>query len=87
MTDSNCTHMDQIKEVTPSADGCEECLKTGDEWVNLRLCMFCGKVGCCDNSINKHATKHWNESAHAIIKSHQPGESWMWCYADEMGLD
>ena len=87
MTTDNCTHMDQIQDVTPSADGCEECLKTGDPWVSLRLCLSCGKVGCCDNSIKTHATKHWKESAHAIIKSHQPGETWMWCYADEMGME
>ena len=79
--------MDQIKDVTPSADGCEECLKTGDEWLHLRLCLFCGKVGCCDDSINTHATKHWNETAHAIIKSLEPGEYWMWCYADEIGME
>ena len=87
MTTDNCTHLDQIKDVTPSADGCEECLKIGDEWVHLRLCLSCGKVGCCDSSINTHATKHWQEVAHPIIRSHQPGETWMWCYADELGME
>jgi len=87
MTTDNCTHLDQIKDVTPSADGCEECLKIGDEWVNLRLCLSCGKVGCCDSSINTHATKHWQEVAHPIIKSHMPGETWMYCYPDDLGME
>ena len=78
-----CEHVAQIQEVTPSADGCEDCLPLGDDWVHLRLCMICGHVGCCDNSKNTHATKHWGSSRHPIIKSHEPGEDWMWCYADE----
>ncbi len=81
-----CTHLDQIQEVTPSAEGCEECLRIGDTWVNLRLCLTCGKVGCCDNSKNKHATKHFDASGHPIIQSFQPGESWRWCYVDRTEL-
>lgn len=56
---ASCTHLDQIKEVTPSADGCEACLQMGDAWVHLRLCETCGHVGYCDSSENKHATKHF----------------------------
>jgi uncharacterized UBP type Zn finger protein len=82
-----CTHLDQVKEVTPSANGCEDCLRTGGVWVHLRLCMTCGHVGCCDSSPNKHATKHFHTSAHPIIKSFQPGEEWGWCYVDEVMFD
>ena len=82
-----CTHLDQIKPVTPSADGCEDCLKIGDTWVHLRLCMTCGHVGCCDSSKNKHATKHFQATNHPIIKSFQPGEAWGWCYIDEEMFD
>ncbi len=78
-----CTHLDQIQDVSPSAQGCEECLKLGDEWVHLRICRICGKVGCCDNSKNKHATRHFHETGHAIIQSFEPGEDWMWCYLDK----
>jgi uncharacterized UBP type Zn finger protein len=78
----DCAHRDQIREVTPSALGCEECLRMGDTWVHLRICMICGHVGCCDNSKNKHATKHFRETGHPIIQSFQPGEDWMWCYID-----
>ena len=47
---TTCTHLAQIRDVTPSANGCEECLKTGDTWVHLRICRICGHVGCCDSS-------------------------------------
>ncbi len=77
-----CEHLVQIRKVTPSAQGCEECLAIGDRWVHLRLCMICGHVGCCDNSKNKHATKHFHTTGHPIIKSFEPGEDWMWCFVD-----
>jgi uncharacterized UBP type Zn finger protein len=86
-TSELCSHLDQIKDVVPSADGCEDCLKTGDSWVHLRLCLTCGHVGCCDQSKNKHATKHFHTTHHPIIKSIEPGEDWMWCYVDEVGLE
>lgn len=47
-----CTHLDEIKDVTPSAEGCEECLQMGDTWVHLRECLICGHVGCCDMSVS-----------------------------------
>ena len=79
-----CTHLDQIHDVSPvTPDGCEECLASGDEWVHLRLCLTCGHVGCCDSSKNRHATKHFEETGHAIMRSFQPGEDWMWCYVDQ----
>jgi uncharacterized UBP type Zn finger protein len=79
-----CTHLDQIKNPRPHSKGCEECLKTGDSWIHLRLCESCGHVGCCDSSKNKHATKHYRASHHPIIKSFQPGENWMFCYLDDV---
>jgi len=79
-----CTHLDQIREVTPSAPGCEECLQTGDTWVELRLCRSCGHVGCCDSSKNKHATKHFQATRHPIIMSFEPGENWSYCYIDQV---
>jgi len=68
--------------VTPSAHGCEECLAQGDRWVHLRLCMTCGHVGCCDDSPNRHATRHFHATKHPVIKSFEPGEDWAWCYVD-----
>jgi uncharacterized UBP type Zn finger protein len=81
-----CQHTDQIQHVTPSAQGCEDCLKTGSRWVHLRICLTCGHVGCCDSSPNQHATKHYHQTGHPIIQSFQPGERWRWCYVDRVML-
>lgn len=81
--EDTCSHMALAQDVEPSADGCEDCLKTGDKWVHLRICLVCGHVGCCDNSKNKHATKHFHETGHPIIRSFEPGENWRWCYEDQ----
>jgi hypothetical protein len=82
-----CTHTDTIRDVTPSALGCEECLKIGSEWLHLRLCRICGHVGCCDDSPNRHATKHFHATRHPIIEGYDPPEGWGWCYVDEVMLD
>ena len=81
-----CTHTDQIRDVKPSAHGCEDCLKIGERWVHLRLCLSCGHVGCCDSSPNKHARAHSTTAKHPIVQSFEPGEDWRWCYADETYL-
>jgi uncharacterized UBP type Zn finger protein len=83
----SCTHLDTIRPVTPSADGCEECLQSGSWWVHLRLCLECGHVGCCDSSPNKHASKHSHATGHPLVRSFEPGESWIWCYVDEVALE
>ena len=80
----SCSHLSQIAAVTPSADGCEDCLKIGGRWVHLRLCESCGHVGCCDNSPNRHATKHFHATQHPIIKSFEKGEDWGYCYPDDL---
>lgn len=85
MAKKKCSHLNQVKDVTPVIDGCEECLAIGDKWVELRLCLTCGHVGCCDSSKNKHATKHFRETGHPIITSF-PDRSWKWCYVDEVYL-
>jgi uncharacterized UBP type Zn finger protein len=81
---TGCTHINQIGNVTPSAEGCEDCLKIDAKWLYLRLCMTCGHVGCCDSSPNRHATKHFRSTGHPVIKSFEPGEEWGWCYVDEL---
>ena len=82
-----CPHVETIRDVTPSTAGCEDCLKTGDTWVHLRLCLTCGYVGCCDNSKNRHATRHYHETRHPVIRSFEPGEDWGWCYVDNVFFD
>jgi uncharacterized UBP type Zn finger protein len=82
-----CTHRDAIKTSHRNTAGCEECLKSGDRWVHLRLCRSCGHVGCCDDSMNRHASKHFHATGHPIITSAEPGEDWSWCYVDEVVLE
>jgi uncharacterized UBP type Zn finger protein len=82
-----CSHFEQVRAVTPNTAGCEECLKAGDSWVHLRLCLACGHVGCCDSSTNKHATRHFHATAHPVMRSLEPGETWGWCYIDELVFD
>ncbi|MGD0191745.1 MAG: UBP-type zinc finger domain-containing protein [Rhizomicrobium sp.] len=87
MPDKQCAHTADIKDVTPSARGCEECLKIGSPWVHLRLCRTCGHVGCCDSSPLKHATKHFHRTKHPIVEGYDPPEGWAWCYVDEIFID
>ena len=81
-----CTHLDQIADVEPSGLGCADCLATGGRWVHLRVCMTCGKVGCCDSSPNRHASGHYHSASHPIVQSYEPGEDWWWCYAEELAF-
>ncbi len=83
-----CTHLDQVEitQLPESVQGCEECLASGDPWLHLRICLKCGKVGCCDDSPNRHASAHAAESGHPLIRSLQPGEDWSWCYIDDVAL-
>ena len=81
-----CEHAVGLGAVMPNSDGCEECLKIGSTWVHLRVCMNCGHVGCCDSSKHKHATAHFHESGHPVMRSIEPGEEWGWCYIDKLML-
>lgn len=79
-----CMHLDQVIDARPSSPGCEECLRLGEHWVHLRLCLSCGHVGCCDSSKHHHATTHFWATSHPIVRSLEPGETWRWCYIDEI---
>ena len=81
---AQCKHLNQVKTTNPAKHACEACAKLGDSWVQLRMCLICGRVGCCDSSKNKHATKHFRETGHPLARSIEPGETWVWCYAEEM---
>ncbi len=83
----SCTHLDQIRDVRPTSQGCEECMKLGERWVQLRMCLSCGHVGCCDSSRHKHATGHFHGTGHPVMRSIEPGEDWRWCYVDRVMLD
>jgi len=81
-----CTHVaDHIKKVRPPhVKACAECLKIGSTWVHLRLCLECGNLACCDSSPHKHATAHFHQTKHPIMRSFEPGEDWRWCYIDKI---
>lgn len=83
----DCTHGDHIHTVRAGTDGCQECLQSGDNWVHLRLCMECGHVGCCDDSPNHHASKHFHATQHPIMKSFEPEEEWGWCFVDQVYVE
>ncbi len=82
--EKTCSHLDEVTDVTPSGNGCQECLATGGHWVHLRICESCGHIGCCDSSPSRHATHHYHETRHPLIRSFEPGEDWWWCYADQL---
>lgn len=84
----SCSHANSVRttELPDPFLGCEECLKTDSRWMHLRMCLTCGKVGCCDNSPGRHATAHFHESEHPLIRSAEPEEHWSWCYVDEVML-
>jgi uncharacterized UBP type Zn finger protein len=83
MTDA-CAHLDQIKVKQTDKTYCEDCIKTGDSWLHLRMCLSCGHVACCDSSPNQHASKHFRRSRHPLMRSVEPGEGWIWCSVDEI---
>jgi hypothetical protein len=81
-----CSHLDEVADVAPSSEGCEDCVRIGGRWVHLRMCMSCGHVGCCDNSPHRHATAHFTSQQHPVIQSYEPGEDWWFCYLDDLAF-
>jgi uncharacterized UBP type Zn finger protein len=85
---ARCTHLDQITvEVPANIPGCEDCLRIGATWVHLRACRSCGHIGCCDSSPNRHASAHAQAAQHPIVTSVEPGESWSYCYVDDIAFE
>jgi uncharacterized UBP type Zn finger protein len=85
MAEEICQHIKDISELkTAKAYECEECVKTGSQWVHLRTCQTCGVTLCCDQSPNRHMTAHYHATGHPVIISAEPGEKWLWCYKDEV---
>jgi len=82
-----CAHLDAAADRNPAPgdpSGCQDCAAEGERaWGHLRLCTECGHVGCCDSSPRRHASTHHRRTGHPVVRSFEPGESWMWCYADE----
>ncbi|MGU7782086.1 UBP-type zinc finger domain-containing protein [Burkholderia sp. PU8-34] len=80
---TTCTHLGDARILRTDKDYCEACVKSGGRWVHLRMCLTCGQVGCCDSSPNRDASRHYQETGHHLVRSIEPGERWVWCYADE----
>lgn len=77
-----CSHLDGIQVTEPTTDVCEACVATGDAWPALRMCLVCGYVGCCDMSQNQHMKQHYEQTGHAVFRSINQAEGWIWCYED-----
>jgi hypothetical protein len=85
---ASCTHLDHvhIRELPEEVAGCEDCLAAGGKWLHLRICLECGHVGCCDDSPMHHSSTHAHETGHPIIRSIEPGETWSWCFPDQLAM-
>jgi monovalent cation:H+ antiporter-2, CPA2 family len=82
-----CSHVDRIRNVRPNGSRCDDCILVQDTWLQLRMCMECGHVGCCDLSKNKHAVRHFRATQHPIARSIESGEEWGWCYVDQIWFE
>ena len=86
-TAMTCSHVGRIRNVQPSGAGCDGCVPVRDTWLQLRMCTECGYVGCCDSSRNRHAIRHFQATQHPIACSIEPGETWAWCYIDQLWFE
>ena len=86
-SEAKCRDFDEPASVTAGSVGCEDCERTGDWWVHLRICLKCGHVGCCDDSPNRHATAHGKATRHPVIASFEPGEHWGYCYSHDFYVE
>ena len=84
MAANECSHLDQIGDFPADGKVCPQCVALGDSWMHLRQCLICGQVGCCDNSKNRHARKHWEQAGHPLVRSLEPGEEWKYCFPDRL---
>ncbi len=78
-----CSHIHLANNVKCNSIGCEDCLRDNIDYLNIRICLICGHVGCCDDSPARHATKHFEETGHPLVQSFNPGETWVYCYLDD----
>jgi uncharacterized UBP type Zn finger protein len=85
---TECTHLASIEltELPETIPGCEDCLAIGGMWVHLRMCQSCGRIGCCDSSSNRHASRHARTTGHPVARSAESGEDWSWCYVDNVAF-
>jgi hypothetical protein len=88
MSDGTCAHLFAVTTIKhPQRRECDECLKIGADWIHLRTCQSCGATLCCDDSPNRHASKHARASGHPVIASAEPRERWLYCYPDDIFVE
>ena len=85
---ATCSHLDRIDPARPAPlDVCPTCVAIDSRWVHLRHCLVCGATNCCDSSPNRHASAHFHESGHELMRSLEEGEDWAWCFVDSLTLE
>jgi uncharacterized UBP type Zn finger protein len=82
-----CQHFEDIQQVEAQSDRCQGCHALGATWTELRVCLTCGYVGCCEDSPHQHAQRHFETTGHPMIASLERGETWGWCYVDRRYFD
>ncbi len=83
----SCAHQTDERQLQPAAQACPACVRDSSTWVQLRMCLTCGSVGCCDTSVGRHAVGHFESTGHPVMRSIEPSDTWGWCYVDEAYLD
>jgi hypothetical protein len=83
---ATCPHVVRVVDIAPGLEVCESCMEFGGVWKTLRQCRMCGRTNCCDSSPNRHATAHYRETGHEIVRTLEPGQDWSWCYACRLTL-
>ena len=79
----SCEHFEADIQLDSPLDVCSSCVAIGATWVHLRQCLTCGRTSCCNASPNRHATAHFHETGHPMIRSTLADEGWRWCYPDD----
>jgi len=84
--EGNCDHLRKVRPpVDPDTPGqCGDCVREGTNWVHLRMCVVCGHIACCDSSPQRHASAHYAETGHEVMRSAEQGEDWRWCFVDQL---
>jgi hypothetical protein len=82
-TAPRCGHLDGLAAVGPQSDYCPECRNHQDRQAPLAVCLTCGWVACSDDSPDRHARAHYEETDHPVAAGLAPGKAWRWCYVHQ----
>jgi uncharacterized UBP type Zn finger protein len=78
-----CEHGDALVPAMPLTDYCRDCLALGSLQATLVACLSCGWVACSDDSPNRHARAHYEETDHPLAATLAPGSRGRWCYVHQ----